>query len=197
MARAIRSFLQAAGLEVVGDLARTPERVAQAWARDFLDGYARNPEAALGELHSAPRAGLVCVTGLDFHSTCPHHLLPYRGLAHVAYVPAEGAEAKVAGFSRLARLVDVLAHRLVLQETLAEQIAVAVERGVGGRGAGCVLEAEQNCLTCRAEKKSRARAVTSAFTGALARDRELTERFYAAIAAGIAAGRSGERKTAR
>jgi GTP cyclohydrolase I len=184
MARAIRSFLQAAGLEVAGELARTPERVAQAWARDFLDGYRRTPEAALGELHSAPRAGLVCVTGLDFHSTCPHHLLPYRGLAHVAYLPAEGDRARVAGFSKLASLVDVLAHRLILQESLAEQIAVAVEQGVGARGAGCVLEAEQNCLTCRAEKKSRARTVTSAFTGALAPDRELTKRFYAAIAAG-------------
>src|SRR6202041_2312579 len=122
----------------------TPERVAQAWASDFLDGYACDPASALGELHPAPRAGLVCVTGLDFHSTCPHHLLPYRGLAHLAYLPAEGGGAKVAGFSNLARLVDILAHRLVLQETLAEQIAVALQQGTGGRGAGCVLEAEQN-----------------------------------------------------
>jgi GTP cyclohydrolase IA len=185
MAAAVRSFLQAAGLDVKGELARTPERVAQAWAEDFLDGYGRDPAAALGELHPAPRAGLVCVTGLDFHSTCPHHLLPYRGLAHVAYLPAKGPGAKVAGFSKLASLVDVLAHRLILQESLAEEIAVALQRGVGARGAGCVLEAEQSCLTCRDEKKSRARVVASAFTGAMAKDSALVNRFTAAIAAGL------------
>jgi GTP cyclohydrolase IA len=189
MARAVRSFLRAAGLKVEGDLARTPERVAEAWATDFLDGYCRAPELELGELHPAPDAGLVCVTGLDFHSTCPHHLLPYRGLAHLAYLPARGAGAKVAGFSRLAALVDALAHRLVLQEALAHQIATSLQRGTGARGAGCVLEAEQTCLSCRAEEKVRARTVASAFTGILARDRDLTQRFHAVIAAGLSTPR--------
>jgi len=182
MAGAVRNFLRAAGLAVEGELARTPERVAEAWAEDFLDGYRRKPSAVLGELHASPGAGLICVTGIDFHSTCPHHLLPYRGLAHVAYLPGKGGGAKVAGFSKLAELVDVLAHRLVLQEMLAQEIAAAVQRGTGARGAGCLLEAEQNCLTCRAETKVRARTITSAFTGSLTRDRDLTRAFHDAIA---------------
>jgi len=193
MAAAVRAFLRAAGLELRGELAHTPERVALAWSEDFLDGYRRDAAATLGPLHAAPRAGLVCVTGLDFHSTCPHHLLPYRGLAHVAYLPAEGPQARVAGFSRLAALVDALAHRLILQETLAEEIAVAVQRGVAGRGAGCILEAEQNCLSCRAETKSRARAVTSAFTGAMVTDRESRRGFRAAVEAGVRGPRGGRR----
>src|SRR5581483_8012283 len=103
---------------------------------------------------------------------------------HLAYLPAEGPGGRVAGFSGLARVVDALAHRLVLQETLAEEIAAAVYRGTEAQGAGCVLAAEQNCLSCRAENKTRARTVTSAFNGALARDPELTRSFYAAIAGG-------------
>jgi len=108
-----------------------------------------------GRAPSADDAGLVCVTGLDFHSTCPHHLLPYRGLAHLAYLPAKGSAARVAGFSNLAKLVDVMAHRLILQEALAKEIALALRQGLGAQGAACVLESEQNCLTCRAENKVR------------------------------------------
>ena len=189
MAAAIAAFLEAAGLDLAGDLVRTPGRVAKAWSEDFLDGYGCDPVAALGELHPAPDAGLVCVTGLDFHSSCPHHLLPYRGLAHVAYLPCAGARAQVVGFSRLAELVDVLSHRLVLQETLARSIAETLQLGTGARGAGCVLEAEQVCLTCRAQSRSRARVTASAFTGTFSTDGSLSQRLYAAIAAGLVAPR--------
>ncbi|MHB8420137.1 MAG: GTP cyclohydrolase I [Myxococcales bacterium] len=178
----MRRFLGAAGLRLEGELRQTPERVAEAWVRDFLDGYGTPAEEALGPLLPAVGAGLVCVTGLDFHSTCPHHLLPYRGLAHVAYLPAAG----VVGFSRLGKLVDALAHRLLLQEVLAREIAEALCRGTSALGAGCVLETEQSCLTCRGRARSRARTTSEAFVGALRDRAELRESFRRAVASGAA-----------
>jgi GTP cyclohydrolase I len=180
MAWAIQSFLDAAGLRLRGELIGTPERVAEAWANDFLDGYRSSPAEALGPLLPASGAGLVCVTGLDFHSSCPHHLLPYRGLAHLAYLPAGG----VVGFSRLGRLVDVLGHRLVLQEVLAQQVAEALLAGTGALGAGCVLETEQACLTCRGRPRSRARTTSEAFVGLFERRPELRASFRQSISAG-------------
>jgi GTP cyclohydrolase I len=98
----------------------------------------------------------------------------------VAYLPA----GSVVGFSRLGRLVDVLAHRLVLQEVLARQIAEALRLGTGALGAGCVLETEQACVTCRGLARSRARISSEAFVGAVARRTELRETFRQSIAAG-------------
>ena len=183
MARAIRSFLGAAGLRLEGELVGTPGRVAEAWVNDFLDGYQSSPTEALGPLLPAPGAGLVCLTGLDFHSSCPHHLLPYRGVAHLAYLPGES----VVGFSRLGRLVDVLAHRLVLQEVLARQIAEALLDGTAATGAGCVLETEQACVTCRGRPRSRVRTGSEAFVGQLALRPELRQSFRQSIAAGARA----------
>jgi GTP cyclohydrolase IA len=97
---------------------------------------------------------LVAVTGIDFHSMCPHHLLPSRGVAHVAYVPGRS----VVGFGQIARLVDCFAHRLILEEDLARSVAQALVRHLGARGAAVVLDAEQACLTVRGERRRRARA---------------------------------------
>jgi GTP cyclohydrolase I len=180
MATAVRQFLDAAGIPLRGELRRTPARVAQVWQQDFLDGYRGSPADALGELYAAPGSDLVCATGLDFHSSCPHHLLPYRGLAHLAYLPGPG----VVGFSRLAKLVDVLAHRLVIQEVLAREIAEALQGGARALGAGCVLEAEQACLSCRGEARSRAVTTAEAYVGRFSRSAELRQRFAAAIEAG-------------
>ncbi|HET8734040.1 MAG TPA: GTP cyclohydrolase I [Anaeromyxobacteraceae bacterium] len=139
--RAVADFLDALALppEVRRgpDLAGTPARVAEAWREDLLDGYGRDPAAILAETMPASGRDLVAVTAIDFHSVCPHHLLPSRGLAHLAYVPG----GRVVGFGQLARLVDALAHRLVLQEDLARQVVEALMTHLGARGAACVLEA--------------------------------------------------------
>ena len=127
--------------------------------------------------------GLVAVTGIDFHSVCPHHLLPSRGLAHVAYVPG----GRVVGFGQLARLVDALAHRLVLEEDLARQVAEALMVHAGARGAACVLEAEQMCLSVRGERRPRARAHAQYFAGSHGRD---------GGAGAALPGRGGPRRTA-
>ncbi len=165
------------------DLEKTPERVAEAWANDLLDGYRQDPAEILAEAMPSSGRGLVAVTGIDFHSVCPHHLLPSRGLAHVAYVPG----GRVVGFGQLARLVDALAHRLVLEEDLARQVAEALMVHAGARGAACVLEAEQMCLSVRGERRPRARAHAQFFAGVLADDGALSRRFLAAVARGTAA----------
>jgi GTP cyclohydrolase I len=179
---AVARFLDALGLPPdvrrSGDLAETPGRVAEAWLEDLVDGYGRDPAAILaGALPSAGR-DLVAVTGIDFHSVCPHHLLPSRGVAHVGYVPG----GRVVGFGQIVKLVDALAHRLVLEEDLAQQIAEALVRHVGARGAACVLEAEQLCMTVRGEKRAGARAHAEAWAGALARDGVARRRFEDLVA---------------
>jgi len=179
---AVARFLDALGLpgEVrdAADLADTPRRVAEAWLEDLVDGYGRDPAAVLaGGLPSAGR-DLVAVTGIDYHSICPHHLLPSRGVAHVAYVPG----GRVVGFGQIVKLVDALAHRLVLEEDLARDIAEALVRHVGARGAACVLEAEQLCMTVRGEKRARARAHAEAWVGVLAKDGPARRRFQDLVA---------------
>ncbi len=116
MRRAVQAFLAASGLPPDDpELKETPARVAEAWVEHFLDGYGRDPDTVLAERIPVPegsRGELVVVTGLRFHSMCPHHLLPVEGRAHLAYVPGEF----VVGFGRLAALLDTWAHRLILQE---------------------------------------------------------------------------------
>jgi GTP cyclohydrolase I len=160
------------------DLAETPRRVAEAWLGELVDGYGRDPaEILAGGLPSAGR-DLVAVTGIDYHSVCPHHLLPSRGVAHVAYVPG----GEVVGFGQLVKLVDALAHRLVLEEDLARDVAEALVRHLGARGAACVLEAEQLCMTVRGEKRAGARAHAEAWVGTLAKDGPERRRFEAVVA---------------
>ena len=155
----------------------TAGRVTQAWLEDFLDGYRADPAKILADLHPTSSRELVIATGIDFHSMCPHHLLPYRGLAHVAYVPRDG----VVGFGKLVELVDAFSHRLVLQEQIAEDVAGALVTHLGARGAACVLDAEQGCLTMRGPKRREARTVTRAFAGSLAKDKKAQASFLALI----------------
>jgi GTP cyclohydrolase I len=162
------------------ELRGTPERVAEAWIDELMDGYRQDPAALLAEAMPARARGLVAVVGIDFHSMCPHHLLPSRGLAHVGYLPG----GKVVGFGQLARLVDCFAHRLVLQEDLARLVAEALVEHLGARGAACVLDAEQTCLTVRGELRPRARAHAECFLGALAGDAALQRRFLERCRAG-------------
>jgi GTP cyclohydrolase I len=190
-------FLDALGIpEAVrrsADLVGTPERVAQAWLDDLLDGYGVDPGQVLADGTASASRDLVAVTGIEFHSVCPHHLLPSRGVAHVGYVPG----GRLVGFGQIVRLVDALAHRLVLQEDLARQIAEALVEHLGARGAGCVLEAEHLCLTVRGERRARARAHAEAYAGSLAREAAPRRRFLAAIARASGPGRGTGKKRRR
>ncbi|WP_095975717.1 GTP cyclohydrolase I [Melittangium boletus] len=183
MAAAIQDFLRAAGLDLAADpnLVQTPERVAEAWATEFLDGYARTPEEALGELFPAPANSsgeLVLVTDLRFTSMCPHHLLPFEGRAHVAYVPTK----KVTGFGRLGELVDCFAHRLILQEDLAREVARALARVLGSPATACIIEAEQACLRVRGPRQREALTHAEAYEGRLRREGPLRRELWARLA---------------
>jgi len=186
LAAAIEHFLDALGLPPdvrrSEHLVGTGRRVAEAWRDDLLDGYRSDPAVLLGDSMPASGRDLVALTGIDYHSMCPHHLLPSRGVAHVAYVPGQ----RVVGFGQLARLVDCFAHRLILEEDLARSVADALVLHLGARGAACVLDAEQTCLTVRGERRRHARAHAQAFAGAMARDGALQRRFLSAIAKGRA-----------
>ena len=164
MSAAIAALLKAAGLDPAGDadLKQTPERVARLWQEEFLAGYAMDPAKILGDLVVGETdPDVVIVSGLRFHSMCPHHLVPFRGLAHLAYIPA----GKLAGFGRLADLVECFTKRLTLQERATHQIAQALWQGTGARGAGCVMEAEQLCLALPGERHDQSGVLTSAFVG--------------------------------
>lgn len=194
-AAAVDRFLDALGLPDAvrrsASLSSTPERVAEAWLDDLVDGYRIDPVQVLAEGAPTTSRDLVAVTGIEFHSVCPHHLLPSRGVAHVGYLPG----GRLVGFGQIVRLVDALAHRLVLQEDLTRQIAQALVEHLGARGAGCILEAEHLCLTVRGERRARARAHSEAFAGALAREAAPRRRFLAAVGRASAAGTaSGKRR---
>ncbi len=163
MIQAVEAFLTALGHCPDADplLAETPQLVARAWADEFLDGYRRDPLAPLGEGISFRQegGGLVALDAVHFVSVCPHHLLPYRGIARIAYAPA----GRIAGFGAIVQCVDALAHRLVLQERLASDIAAHIRRGLSARAAYVRLEAEQSCLSLRGECRPGARAICEAW----------------------------------
>ena len=179
MSAAVAALLRAAGLNPAddADLKQTPERVAKLWQEEFLAGYAMDPAKILGDLVVGETdPDVVIVSGLRFHSMCPHHLVPFRGVEHLAYVPA----GKLAGFGRLADLVECFTKRLTLQERATHQIAQALWQGLGARGAGCVLEAEQLCLALPGERHDNSLVLTSAFVGDMRERPDLKARLLAA-----------------
>jgi GTP cyclohydrolase I len=179
MSAAIAALLRAADLDPAGDvdLKQTPERVAKLWNEEFLAGYAMDPATILGDpVVGEKDPDVVIVSGLRFHSMCPHHLVPFRGLAHVAYIPA----GKLAGFGRLADLVECFTKRLTLQERATHQIAEAVWQGLSARGAGCVMEAQQLCLSLPGERHDQSAVLTSAFVGEMEERPDLKARLLAA-----------------
>ena len=178
MSAAIAALLKAAGLDPAGDadLRQTPERVVKLWQEEFLAGYAMDPAKILGDLVVGETdPDVVIVSGLRFHSMCPHHLVPFRGVAHLAYIPA----GKLAGFGRLADLVECFTKRLTLQERATHQIAQTLWQGLGARGAGCVMEAEQLCLALPGERHDNALVLTSAFVGDMRERPDLKARLLA------------------
>ena len=180
MQHAIQRFLQAAGLDTTDpDLASTPARVARLWREEFLSGYDMDPAEILANpvIGEADPSAIV-LTDLSFHSMCPHHLLPYQGRAHVAYIP----EGRLLGFGQIARLVACFTQRLTLQERATHEIAEALRTLLPARGAGCVLHARQLCLGIPGDRHQENGVVTSAFVGELQRRPELQQRLLAASA---------------
>lgn len=167
MERAIADFLLAAGLDVTeANLLETPRRVTDAFADEFLAGYRKSAREALADRFPVSKKSdreLVVVTNLRFRSMCPHHLLAYEGTAHLAYVPGK----EVVGFGRLSALVDVFAHRLILQEELARLVAEALQTELKSQGSACLIRAEQTCFRLRGENQHEAITFSEAYEGVL------------------------------
>lgn len=147
-------------------LVETPRRVAEAYA-EYFGGLNLDPVSALGaaeDVAAGELGELVLLRGLEFRSMCEHHLVPFRGIAHVGYLPA----GRIVGIGRLEQVVQILAARPQLQERLGEQIVDALDRGLAPRGVIVVLDAAHDCLSARASRQTRTRLVTVATRGALA-----------------------------
>ncbi len=143
-------------------LIETPARVARA-CRELFAGMRQDPAELFETIFDASHDEMVLVRDIELHSMCEHHLLPFHGVAHVAYIPPTSGQ--VAGLSKLARLVEVYARRLQLQERLTTQIANELERDLGAKGVMVVLECEHSCMTMRGIKKPGSRTITSAVRG--------------------------------
>ena len=165
---AINDFLDALGIDRSADpeLERTGERVAEAFANDLLGGYALDPVTILSERMPHTGSSAVIVTSIQTVIMCPHHLLPASGMVHVGYAP----NREVVGLGAIARLVHCFGQRLVLQETLGQQIVDALVTVLGARGAMCVAHLSPTCLTARGERKHGAEVVTVATAGQFQQD---------------------------
>ena len=159
-------------LELLGEnprrdgLKRTPLRVAQ--ALDFLtQGYKQDPRKVLNNaLFETTSDEMVIVKDIDFYSLCEHHLLPFFGKCHIAYLPVN----KVVGLSKLPRLVDVYARRLQVQERMTHEIASTIENLIKPQGVGVVIEAQHLCMMMRGVEKQNSYAITSAMLGRFRED---------------------------
>lgn len=159
--RAVREILLAIGENPDREgLVRTPNRVARAYV-ELMSGLKINPRDHLRTVFHEKYQEVVLLRDIEFHSLCEHHLLPFTGRAHVAYLP----DGKVVGLSKLARLVDGYARRPQVQERLTTQIADALMEELNPIGAACVIEAVHTCMTIRGVKKHGSTMVTSELRG--------------------------------
>ncbi|HEU4337186.1 MAG TPA: GTP cyclohydrolase I FolE [Nocardioides sp.] len=161
---AVRELLHAIGEDPDREgLQETPARVARAYA-ELTQGLRQNPADVLTTTFDLGHEEMVLVRDIELWSMCEHHLVPFTGVAHVGYIPAE--TGKITGLSKLARLVDVYAKRPQVQERLTTQVADSLMEILEARGVVVVIEAEHLCMTMRGVKKAGARTITSAVRGA-------------------------------
>ncbi|MGD0463362.1 MAG: GTP cyclohydrolase I FolE [Tepidisphaeraceae bacterium] len=159
--RAVREILLAVGENPDREgLLLTPQRVAKSYA-ELMAGLQEDPRSHLKTVFSERYDEIVLLRDIEFHSLCEHHLLPFMGRAHVAYLP----DGKVVGLSKLARLVEGYARRPQLQERLTTQVADALMQELNALGAACVIEATHTCMTIRGARKPGSVMVTSALRG--------------------------------
>jgi GTP cyclohydrolase I len=154
-------------------LLKTPERVAKAMS--FLTrGYAQTIGDVVGDaLFEEHHENMVMVRDIELYSMCEHHMLPFFGKAHVAYIP----NGRIVGLSKLPRIVDMFARRLQVQERLTEQLATAIEDVLAPKGVGVVIEAYHMCMMMRGVEKQNSRTITSALRGVFREDGKTRDEF--------------------
>lgn len=177
--RAVREILLAVGEDPERDgLRDTPDRVARMYA-ELFSGLHSDPREHLQKTFIEKYDEMVLVKDIDFQSVCEHHLLPFMGRAHVAYLP----NGKIVGLSKLARTVEALARRPQVQERMTEQLADLIMEELGARGVGVILEATHTCMTIRGVRKADSVCTTSAVRG-LIRDNPSTRNELLALVYG-------------
>jgi GTP cyclohydrolase IA len=158
-------------------LRRTPERFEKA-LRYLTSGYGQDPETILnGAMFSVCYDEMVVVKDIEVYSLCEHHLLPFFGKCHVAYIP----DKKVVGLSKIARLVNMYARRLQIQERLTSEIAKAVEEKLSPQGVGVIVEARHLCMVMRGVEKQNSMAMTSAMLGVFRENKQTRDEFLSLV----------------
>ena len=160
---AVRTLLAWAGDDPTREgLKDTPKRVVNAYT-EYFSGYGADPLKALGRTFGDVGGydDIVLLRDIDFNSHCEHHIAPFIGMAHVAYIPSKA----VVGISKIARVVDIFARRLQSQETMTAQIANALEEAMSPRGIAVFIEAEHQCMSMRGVMKSNVDTITTQFRG--------------------------------
>ena len=178
MAEAVERLLGAVGEDVRrAELLRTPQRVAKSLSY-LTSGYAKDVHEVLnGAVFAADSDEMVVVKDIELYSLCEHHLLPFFGRAHVAYLP----QGRIVGLSKLARVVDVFARRLQVQERLTTQIASALEEALEPRGVGVIVEAQHLCMMMRGVEKQNSSTVTSCMLGRFRSDSRTRQEFLTIV----------------
>jgi GTP cyclohydrolase I len=158
----IAMFLDAMGFDRQHlHLQDTPERVVECWLAHLLEGYETSPSELLQDIYPDEQGGLILLRDIYVHGICPHHLLPFTGKAHIAYLP----DQHIIGLSQLNELVACHTRRLILQETATHDIAHSLMTQLQAKGAGCVIEASHMCMTLRDPQHHKCTVTTSAFVG--------------------------------
>jgi GTP cyclohydrolase IA len=178
IAELVRRMLQLIGEDPSRDgLRHTPERFEKA-LRFLTSGYQQDPEKLLnGAMFSVCYDQMVLVKDIEIYSLCEHHMLPFFGKCHVAYIP----DKKVVGLSKIPRLVNMFARRLQIQERLTNQIASAIQQKISPLGVGVVVEARHLCMVMRGVEKQNSQTITSAMLGAFRENVQTREEFLSLI----------------
>ena len=164
--RAVRELLEAVGENPHREgLRDTPARVARMYA-ELLGGRAQDPRQHLQQCFTQKYDEIVLVKDIDFESLCEHHLLPFMGKAHIAYLP----QGRIVGLSKLARVVEAVSHRLQVQERMTEEIADLLMAELDAKGVAVILEAMHTCMTLRGVRKPNSLCTTSAMRGVFRRN---------------------------
>lgn len=176
--QAVTSLLVASGIEIdPAHTGKTALRVRELWQKRLLGGYDIDPADALGLGFEDARRDMVVVRSIAVHGMCPHHLLPFRGVAHVAYLPG----GRLHGFGRIARMIDAISHRYTYQEWMTNDIANTLIEHGQAHGAACLVEAEQLCLLMGENRRGDERVVTQCYAGEFEHNAQARTDFLHAI----------------
>jgi GTP cyclohydrolase I len=179
---AVRTLIRWAGDDPAREgLIETPKRVVKAY-EELFEGYGLDASATLAKVFREVEGydDLVLVKDIPFHSHCEHHMVPFHGVAHIAYYPEGG----VVGLSKLARVVEIFARRLQTQETMTAEIVQAIDAALHPRGIAVMIDAEHMCMSMRGIRKAGASTTTCQFTGVFRDDPAEQLRFFSLLKAG-------------